>query len=94
MATRNLTVVLAGDASGATKALEESTSGFAKFGKAAAIAGVAGVAAIGALAVKGVAKLRRSWNPATLRSPDTCSPTFPTRDSASSATTSSPSRTK
>ena len=54
MATRTLTVLLAGDAKGATKALEQGTSGFAKLGKAAALAGVAGVAAIGALAVKGV----------------------------------------
>ena len=62
MATRTLTVLLAGDASGATKALEQSTGGFDALGKAAGLAAVAGVAAIGALAVKGVQNFAKLEN--------------------------------
>ena len=62
MATRTLTVLLAGDASGATKALEQSTGGFTALGKAAGLAAVAGVAAIGALAVKGVQNFAKLEN--------------------------------
>ena len=62
MATRTLTVLLAGDASGATKALEQSTGGFDALGKAAGLAAVAGVAAISALAVKGVQNFAKLEN--------------------------------
>ena len=62
MATRTLTVLLAGDASGSTKALEEATGGFSKLGTAAAAAGVAGVAAVTALAVKGVQNFAKLEN--------------------------------
>ena len=59
MATRTLTVVLAGDAKGAVDALNEGDSAFGKFGKAAALAGVAGVAALGAIGVKGVLNIAK-----------------------------------
>ena len=55
MATRTLTVVLAGDAKGAIDALDKSESAFGKFGKAARIGALAVAGGLAAAGVAGVA---------------------------------------
>ena len=56
-ATRTLTVVLAGDSTGAVGALNETDSAFGNLGKVAGVAGIATVGALAAIGVKGVANI-------------------------------------